>query len=258
MTEHRALRVLGLTLVLSIAASSPGRSEVVSLDFAGLSHANTRVAPTGDLVIDEVWALDGSGYWYRHPWGYGVWDIQLKKDATTGFVGWEGCLSSRAQLVGDRAPARLQRPPDAGRARCQRRVRGDPRHWRCLERARLRRAARVPEVPHLRVARRVDRLHDHPELRDRWPGHDRGSHRERRRLSERRLGRRLADAGRHRFRQRVHGPLRRHGPDRQPPAGGRPDQRRDRIRRESVGAHRRVTVHRRDGLRGGVQVLGIR
>jgi hypothetical protein len=93
VTEHGALRVLVLTLVLSIAASSPGRPDVVSLDFAGLCHTNTRVAPAGDLVIDEVRALDLSDTWYRYPWGYGVWDIQLRKDAgAAGFTGSEACL----------------------------------------------------------------------------------------------------------------------------------------------------------------------
>ena len=92
MSVQRTLQVLVSMVLLSIAAVSPAGSKDVALDFAGLSHMNTWVAPGGHLLIDEVSALDPSGCWYRHPWGYGVWDIQYRKEAWTGFTGSESCL----------------------------------------------------------------------------------------------------------------------------------------------------------------------
>ncbi len=93
MRALRSFQQLFLTAFLATVVSPASGSQWIAPDFGGLSGENTWVAPGGGLAISEVEALDPSGYWYRHPWGYGVWDVQLAKSGpANGFTGSEGCL----------------------------------------------------------------------------------------------------------------------------------------------------------------------
>lgn len=87
------LRSLLVAALLASAAAAAAGAQWIAPDLGALAGENTAVTPGGGLAIDEVVALEPSGYWYRHPWGYGVWDIQLAKSGpTTGFTGTEWCL----------------------------------------------------------------------------------------------------------------------------------------------------------------------
>jgi hypothetical protein len=93
MHALRLFQRLFLTVSLAGVASPAAGAQWIAPDLGALTGENTAVTPGGGLAIDEVVALESSGYWYRYPWGYGVWDIQLAKSGpATGFTGTEWCL----------------------------------------------------------------------------------------------------------------------------------------------------------------------
>lgn len=97
MAAKAICKRLILAAACAVAASGSARAGSVALDMGALLHTNTQVNE-GNLVIAEVNALDPSGTWYRHPWGYDVWEIQLTKDAISGFTSSECCLLLASNL----------------------------------------------------------------------------------------------------------------------------------------------------------------